>query len=312
MLKKIFIASGLLFLGIFTVLLPRPISSAPANISADIPEIRLKISPAENKITLDPGDEQDYALTVTNTGSETVAFKVYASPYSTIGDDYYDLDFDTETRYTQISRWITFEQEEYSLDAGEDTKVNYHISVPLDVPGGGQYATVFVESDVDSDQIVEGMPTVARLGEVIYARVSGKTREGADITDYSVTGFLLSGDISVASKVTNTGNTDFEAHHHLNIQTIFGTQVYQQDERHIVFPDTSRKTSIVWEGTHPIGIFKVNYKVTALDKEQDETRIVFVIPIFLIIIILILLTLAVIWIIMLARRHRRRKAMKLS
>lgn len=311
-MKKI-LTRSLAALLAFAAVLALPVSTAvfaeEGSDESEKPAVWLQVSPVSQRLNLNPGDHGEYEMTVENIGSGDFTFKVYASPYNVVGEQY-DLNFTEETPRSQIVRWINFEQSEYALAAGEKQIVKYTIDVPEDVAGGGQYATIFAESSGRAlDANTSGVQTVSRIGMILYARVSGETREEANITDFNIQTYYSSGNIGVTSKVENKGNTDFEAKYTLKISPLIGNPIYEPETKvHEVFPDSERRIDMAWENTPAFGIFRVTHSVTVPGETRSETRVVFVIPPFVIIIALVLLTFIAIWIIILVKRRRVAKA----
>jgi len=294
-----------------------PVFADDDNSDDQKPAISIMISPVSNNPTLVAGEKTDYTFTVTNNGSATFSFRVYASPY-TVANDSYNAQFDQETSYTQISRWIKFYNEDdelksevnFTIDPDEKIKVKYQIAVPDDVPAGGQYATIFAESDkVEGEVKSSGVKTSSRAGLIIFGHTDGETKKTAEISDYNIKTFLTSGAIGVSSKVSNTGNVDFSAVHNFTVKSLFGKALYETgDKSYSVLPETTRSTTLEWENTPLMGIFKVQYSVTAADQNISEEKVVVVLPTFAIILLVILLTLVIIWIIILIRKRRERRS----
>ena len=253
-------------------------------------------------------------MIVENAGEVEFSFKVYATPYTVIGDSY-EPDFNSETNFTQISRWISFDQTQFTIAPGERQTVNFHIAVPKDVPAGGQYATIFAETLNDNTSPSEGIQMVARVGLIVYAKVAGETRETAEIINFSLPTFYSAfnvPDITATSRVKNTGNTDLEAIYSFKISSIFNNAVHEDRRVQIVFPETERQIEIKWDDTPLLGLFKVNFSVVIGDANQEINAVVLVIPPWLIIITLLLLTFLIVWIIIkLKRRGQLRSRFKL-
>ena len=282
------------------------------------PAIWLQISPVSNKVVLVAGEETEYSFTVSNIGSESFGYHVYAAPY-TISDEDYNVSFNKETNRTQISRWIQFYKEDgslaneahFNIDKGAKQTIRYRIKVPDSIPAGGQYATIFAESDeVEGDITSSGIKTVSRVGLIVYGRTDGDTVDEAKITDFGFKTFMLSGNIVAESRVENNGNTDFEATYDLNIQSIFGKQLYSKTSSYNILPDTARRVATEWEETPLLGLYKVDYKVSALNGQvtEEKSAIVVIMPIFVIVLGIILLTLIIVWIIILVRKRKERKS----
>ncbi len=274
----------------------------------------LQISPTQKSITLDPGEIYRGEMTVSNIGSGSFDFKVYASPFNVVGDSYND-DYQSVTKYNQIHRWVTFEQKEYSLGSKEERVVKYRIEVPKDVSAGGQYAMIFAESGGGSSNS-SGIKAISRVGMRLIARIKGETRENAEIVDYRTPKLYISfgrPKINASAKVKNTGNTDFEARYLFQIKTFFGDEeVYSNRnsqgaiETHLIYPESEYQHAVSWEGTPLLGLFKVTYTVSAKGEIRgDGAYLVLVMPAWLLGIIIILLTVLIIWIILKVKKRRQ-------
>lgn len=285
------------------------------------PAVWLQISPVSNKVILVPGEKNEYNFTVSNIGSESFGFHVYAAPYS-INDEEYNVNFSNETNRTQISRWIKFYDENgnltdkagFKIDSGAKKTINYRIEVPEDLPAGGQYATIFAESDeTEGDLTSSGIKTVSRVGLIVYGRTEGDTEDAAKITDFNIPTFMTSGKISATSRVENNGNTDFEAVYEFEVSSIFGKQLFTKSNAYNILPDTARRVSTEWDETPMMGFYRVHYKVSALNGEtvEEGNKIVVIMPIWMIIISIILLTLIILWVIILIRKRSERKSRRL-
>ncbi|MFV0485189.1 MAG: hypothetical protein ACK5MU_03125 [Candidatus Saccharimonadales bacterium] len=168
-----FIAAGVLLLvSAFTIV------SSAVSAKEDTEESKspvLQISPTMRRLDLKPGEKQAGEMTVHNAGEVEFSFKVYAAPYTVVGDDY-EPNFSNETNYTQISRWIKFEGEEYTIAPGKDQIIKYTVAVPQDVPAGGQYATIFAETINEDASKTSGLQAVSRVGMIVYASIEGAIR----------------------------------------------------------------------------------------------------------------------------------------
>ncbi|MBQ3309782.1 hypothetical protein IJG78_03875 [Candidatus Saccharibacteria bacterium] len=281
----------------------------------------LQVTPVSSRVILRPGHNLEYSMIVSNIGTEKFNYSVYTAPYSIVDEDY-NISFSNETNRTQLSRWIQFINEDGtltdkykgSLEPGEKHTVNYRITVPDDVPSGGQYATIFAQTDSDDKTSdTSGIKTVSRIGLIVYGRTNGETIDAAEITDYNISGFMNQGPITATAKVKNVGNTDFETKYSFVVKSITGNEICNQSEdspsnHYNVLPDTERRLNAECDTKTAMGVFWATYKVTALDQVREETKLVIILPVYMIVIMIILLTLLVVWIIMIVRKRKERKA----
>ena len=288
--------------------------SSPVYADEEKPAMRIQISPVENRVTLNANETNEYTFNVDNTGSEGYSFKVYANPYSVLNEQY-SPSFSNQNSHTQVSRWITFKNDNgeysteatYSVEAGQRKEVTYKITVPSDIPGGGQYAIVFVEA-IPKDDNSGGIRTVSRLGLRVFGRTNGETKESAEILNHNMESFYMSGKIKTSGTVKNSGNADFNAVFKFKVEKIFGGVVYEDSKGYDVLPDTTRNIELTWGETPAFGIYRITSTLNALDQSRSTTKIVLIIPVFMIVILFMLLTITIAWFIILFRKRQAQKS----
>ena len=299
------------------------VPSAPAFADSKKPAVWLQISPVANRVTLNPNDNLTYKMEVNNIGSKKFKFRVYAAPYS-IANEAYEVSFSSETKRTQVSRWVTFNQNKdakndaekdwkneavFELDPDQRQEVEYKITVPSDIPAGGQYATIFAESIPGDAATSTGVRTISRVGLILYGRTNGETIEESTIENFKMKTFMTHGKITAEADIANKGNTDFTANMTMEISKIIGGEVAKIDNPYPIIPDApTRHATLEWKETPVFGIFRVKTIITALDKRVEETKIVLILPVFIIIIMLVLLTIIIAWLIILIRKRRAEKS----
>ena len=291
-------------------------------INPDAPPVLIQVSPVSSQAILEAGKTSEHTMTIRNSGSSDFTYTLYATPYSVTNENY-DVDFTTETPRTQIARWIKFYQGDkivdkpkFTIKSGETQLIKYLIEVPADVPAGGQYATIFAETEAGASNKEtapsenSGIRTASRVGMIVYGRTNGDTIEEGSITDFNIPGFLTSGNITATSKVKNSGNTDFEAEYILTVKSILGAELYKKQSSYNVLPDTERRVNLEWADTPFMGIFKVYFKVHAPGNEgtREEEKLVIKYPIIMIILTILVLTGLTIGIIMVIRKRRERNS----
>lgn len=313
MKKSLFAIILTLALGVIAIS-PAVFAEGEENPLDTAPE--LSVSPATTSVSLKPGASVDYTLVVTNDRAEDLQITAYVAPYSIQNEDY-DVDFDKETNRTQLSRWIEFVNEDGSttknykatIPAATKSYVNYRVTIPEDIPDGGQYASIFIQTG-DSDKPLEssGISTVSRVGVIIYGRGLGATDERAEVTELDVPSFMTNGPVKASALITNNGNTDIEVEYSFTVNSIIGAELYHSESKDPVLPDASRRIKSSWENTQPMGIFRVTYKVSTLGNDYEVSKLIIILPVYMIVVAFFVLTLLVIWIIILIRKRRERKS----
>ncbi len=294
------------------------------------PETWLQLSPTAGVVTLRGGDvisgdseecpedmEEGCVVKVTNIGSQPFTYRIYASPYAVQEDGNVEFSEDSATSYTQISRWISFLDDSgkyqkevvHSINPGESQTIAYRIDVPEDVPGGAQYAVIWAQTVGSGNTSGStGVQTISQAGMVVSGRSIGDTRQTAEITSYDFTRFTFGGSLTAEAKVKNTGNTDFDAYYTYTATTLFGKELYKDSGSVAAFPDSEHTINVNWDSTPFLGIFRVQFRVSAADTVTDESHIVVIMPVFIMILLILLLTVIIVWIIIIIRKRKERKA----
>jgi len=271
--------------------------------------LSLEITPVSKRIGLDPGQTKDYTITVKNHGADSTSFSVYATAYSN-GDDGESQDFETQTSYTQISRWITIqasdgsfvERSSFKIGAGETKTVTFRVTVPEDAAGGGQYATLFVQSDPSAHK-ENSIETISRAGIVIYATISGETKRAAQLGDITSSSVSIGKNIDIKSTVKNIGNIDFQASTEITVSSVFGKELYRNTVIASILPENSKTVYTEWNDTPSFGIYRLNYTISALDINASGSQWVLVLSPLSLALAIVLVILTIIAIVYLVKRH---------
>lgn len=287
----------------------------------------ISISPVSKVLELEPNSIYEDFFKITNNGKNPLKFEAYAAPYSytySSDDDEYKLGFNHENTYTQITRWITFRDDEgnyvkrptYVAEGNSTVEIHYRIVTPASIPAGGQYAVLFAHTLSDSTE-TSGIKTEASPGLVVYGRANGETIVTAEVSDVELNQSLQVGNeekniINGSAKIKNTGNVDFMAYGSLKITGIFGRTYYETSPNQgkiSVIPESELILSDKWEDTPYFGLFNVTWTVSASENEpQVITKTILIMPIPIIILMILLLTIIIIWIIILIRKRKERRS----
>ena len=277
----------------------------------ELPDIYLQVSPVSTRLKLDPTEQYDGSIKVSNVGKLAFDFKIYASPYNVEDLTYYQ-NFNERGNYNKITNWISFDQTNYpEITPGQTIEVFYHINVPADAPGGGQYAVIFAET-AGKNNAESSIQTINRVGHTIYATVSGDTREEGELVSMEQKGLYFEGNIGSSAVVKNSGNVDFTSIHKLRVESIFGAELYNDSKNLTVIADTSRQVNREWDETPMVGLFKVTNEINFLGQNHySETKLVLVMPVWLLIILIaVIVGLILLIVIKLKKRGKKTSSKK--
>ena len=270
------------------------------------------MSPMKQSIVLDPGESYQTSVTISNPGTNDTDFKYRVEVKPFYVDDEYNSIFEEYENYSQIVDWITLNSPDTgSIEPNESREIIFTIDVPLWAPGGGQYASILVSSDNDSDGGGMLINEKVAMGHIIYAEITGKTSKQGEFLEMSVPGFIFSGYIGGSSAIKNTGNTHGEAKYILQVYPLFSDEeVYSNAETpytHIIIPGrTYYNSDAVWPETPSIGIFNVVYTVEYEGVTKQVSKMVIKCPIYLLFLVLAVVAGIIIWLVMRIRSRRKK------
>lgn len=310
MLKKVtLVFSCVICFLLATFVFISPVSALEAG------DVVIRVEPAEQDISLTPGETSTGIIKVQNIGRLDFDFTVMVRPFQILNDDY-DPDFDTDNNYTRLQNWISFEQTDYHLAPGAEAEVKYTVDVPTDAPGGGQYAAIIAQtrSSIDESSM---MHTISQVASILYAQVDGDTRFEGSLTNHHLPSNILFGTApSIVATVKNTGNADFRVTHRLSVYNFFtGKEVFSADATDEsgnligtatprIMPGTERSNIITWQHAPQIGVFRVVQDISFLDEQHNFEQIVILCPFWLVGGIIFMIFLMILWLILRLRSRR--------
>ncbi|MCL2094591.1 hypothetical protein FWH13_00505 [Candidatus Saccharibacteria bacterium] len=267
------------------------------------PSISLSVSPAQQRLSLEPGGTSTAEVVIINSGTEGYDIRVSATPYE-VAPDYTHNIFDREGVYSQIHRWITFNgQTTFRLEPGERKTVTFTVNVPISVPAGGQYAGIMAETIPPAD--ASGVVAIRRVASLLYANLAGDTIETGSVTDRVWRSFYPSRDVTTSLTIQNTGNTDFSVENHLFVDSLFGRRIAEVTEpARVIFPDTSRTFELNWQSARSVGAYRITQQSAFLHQSITETKLIVIMPVWFIISAIMAVFTIVILIILSVKRRR--------
>ncbi len=282
--------------------------SSKAVFADSIGTVGISISPSiQRSGTIDPGETYTNKISVVNISNETIDFHMSIEPFSVENITYAPI-YSVKNAYTQVVNWIKFNDYKTHLEPGEMSEIIYTVDVPEDVPGGGQYAVLFAETDKPLDS-EESIQKIAKAGTILTMRINGETRLTGRIVKTSIPGFLLAPPVSATATFENTGNVDADAKMSIKIEKYFsGEVIYDGTNDQLektILPDTTRDLNISWANVPRLDIFKVTLNTEFMGDAEVKTRIVIICPIWFMAII-ILIILVIVFRILAKRREDRR------
>lgn len=290
-----------------------------AQVFADEILSSMTVSPPTQRMILMPGETYSGSLKISNSNDNKNDLKYSASigSFSQVKDgkskdDYGSVDHISRSNYNQIMDWIELDKETGTVAPNSTDVLSYKINVPKDAPAGGQYATIIirdetVNSDEDSGNVA--IQNVMQFGSIIYAEVTGETREAGAILENNVPMISFGSPLMVSSIVKNDGNVHTDAEYTLQIYPLFSDkEVYSNEEEpmtSLILPESERYNALTWDEAPMVGIFKVRQTVKIFGDTSVVEKIVIICPLWLLFIIIIAIALIIFWLVSKSKKRQK-------
>ena len=273
------------------------------------------LMPMNQKISLKPGEVYEGSIKVINPSYSVNDFnyKAEVTPYGVIGEDY-TADLLSESDRTQIAKWIKIENPTGTIKPNESEEIKFTITVPENVPAGGQYATIAVSSNEDASNS-EGVAVqnVFEMASIIYADVAGETVHEGEILENNVPGFVFTHPVTISALLNNNGNVHETATFTITVSDFFTGRVILPTEENsgtyseIIMPETTRYTEREVSDLPSLGVIKINQTINYNGQTSTVEKNVIICPIWFLILVILTLAAIITAIVMLVKKHRRKK-----
>ena len=289
--------------------------------------VGIAVSPVSSqRLNFVPGDNYEGQFRVRQIGRDTNEVFAEVTPYSAgVESEYENSDFYNPNARTEITKWITLSLDQcditsrqsgkiyFTMRPKEECYIKYTINVPLSAKGGSQRAAIFIQSVENEEQNsgTGGVESVYRMGYMVYADIDGP---GADysgrVIENNIPWLFFDPPVFVTNKVQNSGNSDFTVKYEMEAKNVFsGASNFTTEKEKLLLSDSTRADKVTWEGSPFLGLYNVTQKITFLDETSEVTKLVLIVPIWLIIIIVIVILLLVIARVMKKRDRKRSRRM---
>lgn len=270
------------------------------------------VMPMNQNISLNPGETYEGSITVINPSYATEDFSYIAevTPYGVSGEEYM-ADLLSESDRTAISKWIKIEEPTGTIHPNESKEIKFKITVPTNVPAGGQYATIAVSSNNDAaSQEGVSVQNVFEIASIIYAEVAGETVHDGEILENNIPSFVFTNPVKLTAMITNNGNVHENATITISATDVFTGRVILPTEEingrfsEIIMPETTRFIEREMSDLPALGVVKVTQTINYNGQTSTEEHNVIICPIWFIALILAVLIAIIITVICLVKKHR--------
>jgi hypothetical protein len=178
--------------------------------------------------TLKVGEVYGDTVAISNLGTETATFAIYATDAQNTDDGSFSL-LREEDDPTDVGSWVEVGATQYTVEPGSRVDIPFKVTVPADVAPGDHVGAIVAQKIDDPDNPDDGIgfDVRVRIGARIYVRVDGPVSPSLAIDDfvvsYAAPGSPFSGDdIRILYTLTNTGDIRLSPTASLKVAGAFG------------------------------------------------------------------------------------------
>lgn len=242
------------------------------------------VGPGRTEVSLKPGETVVREVSITNRISEARKFKLQIEDISGTADGSAAMQvIEGERGPYSIRDYISFPENEFTLNLGERARIPVTITVPGDAEPGGFYGSVLVSTvrlGSDGESVAPRNPIIARVGSHFFLTVEGEQNVGGktfDITTLPSQWWYESGPITFGVAYENTGSIHVNPYGELSIKNFFGEEVgYVEMDPWFVLPQSIRTREIVWNREFLFGRYTAVATVNrGYDDILDEVQVTF-------------------------------------
>lgn len=224
-------------------------------IAAEAQGTGVSIRPATNGgVSLDPGVDEKYQITVENLSSEEQTFYLFSRNISGSqagGVPIFARDNNEKTGM-ELSDWITLSTTEITIPGSNSAAFEYTLNVPENASPGTHLGAIFVS--VEPPNIENSGAAVGyQVAHIVDVRVSGDIVEEGNVRQFSTSKYLYgSSKVEFLVRIENTGNVLIKPRGPLEVKNMLGnkvaTLVFNETESAVLPKETKEYSNIVWEG----------------------------------------------------------------
>jgi len=245
--------------------------------------ISLRVAPLHYDLAINPGEMTEVDAYIENISAETVNLETESSDFFVDDAGGYifsgEKEISNENLRPYLAKdWLSVEQKDLTLAAGEGKVLKLKISVPQNAILGGHYGAVFFRTkcDLPADPAVvstdkSSVCVSGRVGVLFLIQVGGEAVKKESLKIIDLPKFSLKGKTSFSVEIENEGNTHFRPDGQIVITNIFDQEISKMKIKDkTILPTMSRKFSEDLTRKDLFGFYKIRGSVK--DGDGNEMK----------------------------------------
>lgn len=221
-----------------------------------------RISPVRSEFTIEKGKSEVLTITLENPSDGAILAKPIVNDFVASNDESGEprliLDEDTPPPKNSFKKLVSG-LEDINLAPREKKNIDVTVAVPEDANAGGYYGAVRYVPQLSNNTEQTNVGLTASVGTIVLVRVPGNLTERLDLVQisaatksgegkdpYRTKSFFTSGDVSVITRLKNSGDIHLQPFGKVIVKNMFGSKVHEYEFNNVepranVLPDSIRK-----------------------------------------------------------------------
>lgn len=214
----------------------------------------LSISPIRVEQEIIPGTAKSGILNITNSSETSIQVLMSAEEFSVINQQY-DYAFSPQS---DIAKWVSFDENEYTLEKNESIAVKYSIDVPLSAEPGGRYISLFASTNADPNSAIQS--SIKRVASLLFLNVSGDVSRIGKLININ-SPWLVFNEASWSANLQNSGSTHYRSRYTVQVKSIFGRVISSNINESLILPGSIRTIFELMPTPKLPGLYVMNYHI---------------------------------------------------
>lgn len=274
MLKKLLLVISVLFVSLLTFSYTEAADSSG-----------LVISPPLKELETAKGGTFSDNIKITNPTTSVLTISVTIQDFAAQGEEGGQIFLDpaTDNQNFSLAKWVTIDNNNFSLNPSETKEIKYTVKVPENAEPGGHYGVIFFSPQAQNSAIISGSGTVVipKVGTLLLVSVPGDINYQGKIATFSTNKKLYSNSqniVSLISRFENLSSVHVKSQGTITIKNALGKSVAEltvNEKNGNVLPDSVRKFQNEWEKKYGFGWYKADLKLVYGNAQTVTANLMF-------------------------------------
>lgn len=251
--NKILHTSGRLLATLLFLIVAAPLNAAAQTTRGPVGN-GFRITPVRESFVIERGSSKTFSISVTNPSDSQLRAQAIVNDFVPSEDEGGEpriiLDADTVLPRHDFKSLVS-PLDDLIIPARQEKKIDVTITVPSHADPGGYYGAIRFVPVIPTEE-GRNVALTASIGTIVLVTVPGELREQLDLVQFSTAqggsarGFMVGGNVSILTRLKNSGNIHVQPFGKVQIENSFGKVIHEfefnsTDPRGNVLPDSIRK-----------------------------------------------------------------------